>query len=145
MKQIFFKTVRSDYTSTCATGILERKYQVGKRYRFHKDRPAYCFLHEDESLVFNYMRRKEDDKGNRVLICYGNLEEKEIPVVQYWYDHVNKKIRLKDLFNLNNSVFFYPTHFVSTDFTVIGEIYSSHSSKKAYAEDKKNRWPKVVR
>lgn len=84
MKQIFYKTVRSDYGSVWARGPLSRKYFVGHRYKFPKSRPTHVFTAYEVGANPNipseiYDRRKEYYGGNRVLVCYGEVIEQKVP------------------------------------------------------------------
>ena len=127
MKQIFFKTVRTDGKSVLATGVLEKTYEIGKRYTFSKDLPAHGFKgHADESWHKIYSNRKEDSMGNRVLICWGECERKTIKIFSFW-KYEGKRIRLstvlKELFEFSSSCCVRETILVSEDFEVIGEIF----------------------
>ena len=115
MIQIFYKTVRSDYTSLYARGALRRKYVIGKRYRFHPDRPAHVFtLNGSNDLDYIYNRRVEKAAGNRVLICCGEVVPKEVPVFgicdKVWD------------FNLTINPLDYCTKDTCNDFFVVGEV-----------------------
>lgn len=83
---MFFKTVKSDGKSVWARGPLCRTYVVGKRYRFRKEFPAHVFsgtFKTDGSLNVEetYLGRMEASRGNRVLICYGEVVEKTVPCI----------------------------------------------------------------
>jgi hypothetical protein len=91
MKQMFFKTVKSNGRSVFARGSLCRTYKVGKRYRFRKEFPAHVFsgiLNRDGSLngEYTYDERPELIRGNRVLICYGEVVKKQVPCLDVSLD-----------------------------------------------------------
>jgi hypothetical protein len=110
--RMFFKTVRSDYTSLFARGKLRRKYIIGKRYKFPADKPAHCFLSDDSSVdsVEIYEGRGECFAGNRVLICFGVVETREVPCFE-----------IEEIWDFRNHI---PMEekVVSKNFIVIGEI-----------------------
>lgn len=122
MKSIFFKTVKSDGTSLYAVGKFKQKYEVGKRYRFPRKFPAHVFLtggrkgNNPNALIDSgktYELRAEGGAGNRVLVCYGKLERREVPVFD-----VSSNWHLKDA----NDEYKQTLRWCSTDFTVIGEL-----------------------
>ncbi len=112
---MFFKTVRSDGTSVYAHGKLARKYEVGKRYRFPEQCPAHVFTFPgttklDSDMIYNC--RAEEQGGNRVLICYGELEERCVPcfdIYSSWWNFSMEDVPME-------------RRHCSTDFVVIGEI-----------------------
>jgi len=127
MKQIFFKTVRRDGKSVLATGVLEKTYEIGKRYTFSKDLPAHGFKdHNNDSWYKIYLNRKEDVRGSRVLICWGKCKCKTIRVFSFW-NYEGKKVRLstilKELTQFCSPCCENKTVLVSEDFEVIGEIF----------------------
>ncbi len=131
MKQIFFKTVRSDYSSVWAIGKYRKIYEIGKRYTFDPRTPAHIFgvrpcslgrtdyklrvyepdcQWEEQEINHDhiYNHRAEPD-GSRVIICYGEVRKDRVPVCfidNHW--------------NFEQAPFQW--RFVSDDFTVIGEI-----------------------
>jgi hypothetical protein len=126
-KQIFFKTVQNDYTSVFAIGKYKRKYKVNERYTFDEGTPAHVFGLNDDGMYtppnseekklpiqnihhdLIYSKRAERGAGNRVLICYGEVETKRVPVC-----NIDE--------NWNFSRASYKWRYTSSDFTVIGEI-----------------------
>ncbi len=119
MKQIFFKTVKEDYTSLYARGILKRKYEVNKRYRFPEDLPAHGFSNGNIDLSdplqrnLVYRHRYERDLGNRVLVCYGEAQTRDLFICDV----------CADIWDLNNPTNMLPVrNLTSTDFIVIDEL-----------------------
>jgi hypothetical protein len=115
--QIFFKTVRENYRSLYAHGMLARTYKVGSRYKFPKNLPAHVFT--TESRTFSgfldsdavYKNRAEAGGGNRVMICYGVVEEKRVPC----FSIGNETWNFGDYIPME-------TRLTSSNFVVIGEI-----------------------
>jgi hypothetical protein len=119
MKQMFFKTVTEKYTSLYARGSLARTYKVGKRYRFSQSRPAHVFMGEfndDGSLNAEdtYSYRSEENGGNRVLICFGEVIKRFVPcfdIRQEIWDYSD-----------NATYISKAEKFTCADFVVIGEL-----------------------
>jgi len=124
MKQIFFKTVREDYSSVYARGKLSKTYKIGEHYTFPEVLPAHVFPYckgisqggAGIDFDFVYNSRKEVAAGNRVLICYGEVVRREVPC----FDICDDSWNLNKIFSGN----FYDKEQreTSVDFDVIGEI-----------------------
>jgi len=117
---MFFKTVRHDGKSIYARGPLCRTYEIGKRYRFPKSRPAHVFLGDmnpDGSFNFDqtYTCRAESSGGNRVLICYGEVKRQMVPCFDIYSDvwDFTNYVSIDDRMEHKNTC---------ADFVVIGEI-----------------------
>ncbi len=119
MREIFFKTVREDYTSVYARGILKKKYEVNKHYKFSPDLPAYVFCYEKVDLSNRQQRNKiynnryEKRGGNRVLVCCGELKIRRVPC----FDIYDKEWNFQNTKNIQHT-----SCFTSTDFLVIDEL-----------------------
>lgn len=112
-KRIFFKSVKSDGTSLYAKGRFKKTYKVGKSYRFSKQFPAFVFTAPNDEINSEivYGSRPEASSGNRVMICYGELEEREVP-----------RFEIDGDWRLNLAQDNLEFHQVSTNFVIIGEI-----------------------
>ncbi len=129
---MFFKTVRENGDSVYARGALNRNYKVGERYKFPKEFPAHVFLPnvgnvgianfntEDSQIqsampidfADEYFGRAERCGGNRLLICYGEVENRAVPTFGIY----------NDVWDTGNTDGCLETKNVSTDFVVIGEV-----------------------
>lgn len=122
-RQMFFKSVRSDYSSLYARNGLSRIYTVGSHHKFSAKLPAHVFTLEESNrsvrgvegtlnsdLAYDY--RAEGKTGNRVVICYGLLKKREVPCLCVSDSEWN--FTEKDMST--------ETKWTSTEFTVIGEI-----------------------
>ena len=124
MKQIFFKTVRENYTSVYARGPLCREYQIGKRYVFPAHLPAHVFIDIDDNYdssdinVFSpddvYNIRSESSGGNRVLICLGEVIKKKVLCFDITFPIWD--------FNVSYMGDYYEIRHTCYDFLVVGEI-----------------------
>ena len=112
--QVFFKTVRPDGSSVWAPKGLSQIYEIGKTYKFPYELPAHVFVLPDMAIADVWDFRAEAGGGNRVLICYGNLETRRVPCLSVSYYAI---------WNFKKDVYKYVTRECSTEFTVIGEIF----------------------
>ena len=145
MKQIFFKTTRESGASLYAVGKYKQIYKIGKSYQFSEKTPAHVFLLKQErdksmsSYCWNYhipnsvdnvppeqilddhdliyKNRAEKTTGNRVLICYGELSPRRVPVCNI-------------AFNWDFRYAIEKWRWTSTDFIVIGEIIPKYKDKE---------------
>ncbi len=146
MKQIFFKTVRNDYTSVWAIGKYSRRYEIGKRYTFDPELPAHVFglnscgeyftpysgskfieQNIDHQQVYE---QRAENSGSRVLICYGEVKLKQIPVCDIGQDW-----DFSDEWNTSPK-----WRFTSSDFVVVGEIDPPDGRVQDTLEEKRDGW-----
>lgn len=127
--QIFFKTVRTSGKSLWVPDPLARTYKIGQKYTFPSGAPAYIygldqtgrfragsyfpFPKQDLSWSHDviYAKRAEASVGNRVLICFGFVERRDIP-----FCSIDSPI-----WDFSNKGYIYD--FCSNEFIVIGEIF----------------------
>lgn len=126
MKKLFYKTVRSNGGSLWAHPEKDgRIYEIGKTYTFPKKYPAHVF---DYDSIFGlkgaYEARPEASAGNRVLICLGEFEDREVPcyAISDLYKHGITKAEKG--YGCPSSYYWRQC---STEFTVIGEIFVPQS------------------
>lgn len=94
MNELFYKSVRKDGSSIWAyPGRGGEVYEIGKRYCFPKDRPAYGFrpaawspyytTRPVEGLYAVWETRPEPIPAHRVLICLGEFSQSRVRLA-YW-------------------------------------------------------------